>query len=918
MDHSRCEGCPLQGTIKPTEITGNKNARFLVVTDTPSFNSAARGRLLSPEAGKIFSEHMQAEGFKKDDFAFVAQVRCAHDAEKLPSNTKKEISKKCRGHLLDTVAEVHPKVIIPLGAEAAKQTEGKSVKITRVRGISTYSEEHKTNVFPMISPLQVALYPQNKPIFAADCNSFGRLLDHNFDVKAASNSVGGGRYQYIDDLEFLIKKNPKIIAYDTETTSLRWYAPGAKILTMQFCIDDENAYLLPWKHPDAKVSDRRRAQLKKQFIRLMCSPRLNVYGENLGPIILGQNTKYDVLMTHADLGVRLKIGGDTLMLATLLDENSFSKSLDMLVKRYYPMMSSYSDYYDSTVDKSRMAEQSLDDDFLDYGAGDAFAVFHLSRILLSKVSEDKNLLTHYQRVSLPALNMFAALEMRGMPVDERYVEVFEQMMRETVAEQYDSLIKQVPRSIKRKQIADWECKVNSKGVSVNKGKQPPVEDLLKFSRGDFIRDILFYHEDGFKLTPKVFTDTTAKLDDHLKVPSTSTKQHLPFFYDECTFAEELTEYIQNERLLTTNVLGFKNKYIQDGLVRPTYNLITAVTGRISSKDPNGTNIPKRGKLSTAYRRMFVAPEGKYWVGADESQLELRIAAHYANERAMIEIYKNGGDIHKTTGAMVLSVTLEEFLRLPKAKQKSGRQSAKAVGFGYLFGMWWKKFKLYAKTQYGVEFTDQDAKRTREGFFKLYPGLVAWHEKVREHVRRYKQIQGITGRIRHLPTIDSSEEWLQKEAERQAINAPVQGSGSDLGLMAIAQIHEDIDEQYLAPISFVHDYVGCFCNKEHVLWAAQLIKRYMEDVVAQKLKDYWGVTLKCPLLAEASFGENMGDEYELEGLQIEGDYDFTQFVDDSVDEKTGVITRPGIVVPFQETPPNNGLRQKSYYTEVENG
>ena len=138
----------------------------------------------------------------------------------------------------------------------------------------------------------------------------------------------------------------------------------------------------------------------------------------------------------------------------------------------------------------------------------------------------------------------------------------------------------------------------------------------------------------------------------------------------------------------------------------------------------------------------------------------------------------------------------------------------------------------------------------------------------------------------------------------AINSPVQNVGSDLGLLAMSALHEEVDDRYLAPIAFIHDYVGTYVKQEHLLWAAQTIKYYMENV---PMEEYFGVKFKCPIVADASFGLNMGDELELEGLTINGDYDFTQFWDEE--------TQTGIIVPPQEVPANNGRRLIPYNTEA---
>ena len=1305
--------------------------RFVVVTDTPSAYNAGEGRLLAKSAAKLLGASMAAAGFAREDFTMFPQSRCPYNKDEFTTKEQKAIRDHCRGYLDDFLKASAPEAIIPLGAEPARQVLGRAVKITKVRGVIEHSQEYGTKVFPMLNPGMVLMYPQHRVTFDMDCIALLDLAEVSYRLKVRARRMLGD-YEFIDDLQFLIDAEPDILFYDTETTGLSFFAPGTHdvrdydpsvhgkefaprpaVLTLQFAIEPEKSYMLVWDHPENPVPLRRKRRLLEQLRLLLNNPKTRV---------VGQNAKYDRVFTESCLGVSYPIGGDTLMLATLLDENAISKGQDMLVRQYVPAMAGYADCVDpdtlllmedltkkragdiqpsdrligfqeyavngtsrkmvptvvesvrrlrmpsyvicmmdgrriqvsgnhqflrgrlceqfgggwkwvtadslrvgdllklfpfpeeertfdagwmagildgegyitgqgnagmrlgfcqlegpvleegmrlfnkgenlqiswdkrkrlanvtvsgyramselirlrprrllakkpwegkalfvgegsqgriksieyvgrrdvmsiqtssrtfiangfathncfnATYDKSRMWEIPLSE-LISYGCGDTDSGYRLHTVLYDMVRKDRKLLAHYVRVTLPGLNAFAAIEQRGMYVDEEALDVFESVVAQDVEERYQSLISQVPRSIKR--------------AHVEKG--------LKFSRGDFIRDILFYHKDGFRLTPKVFTQTTAKLPPDKRVASTSSKNHLPYFYDTHPFTYELTEYIQSERLLGTNIRGFKKKYIVDGLVRPTYSLWTAVTGRSAcvradtpvvtscglvradairvgdmvfthayrwkpvtalfrkdpalmydvylsnggvlsvtahhrvmldsglwadigyileglgyvisqqatdaeptvstscsddvytgrsiqyaegyeiptvktsgensavqeaagfrlhgwagvpnpprdvsvasgytrqvldprrgvtiekvvcagvhrvydfevaddhsylacgvfnhnSENPNGQNIPKRGKLAKAYRRSFVAPRGYLVIEADLSQAELRIAASMANEATMLSVYRNAGDIHTETALIALGITRAKFKELPKAEQKSARQKAKAVNFGFIYGMGWRKFIGYAKTQYGVEFTDEEAQRIRTAFFKKYSGLSSWHERQRQAAMRDGQVRSYSGRIRHLPMIYSDDEMVQQEAGRQSINSPVQEFASSLGVMAIGRLSAEIDPQYLAPIAFVHDAIFCYVKEEYLEWGAKTLKWYMES---NPLEEWFGLRMPCPIVADVSFGENFGDTFEMEGLVLDQPYDFTRF-------KTSDDGGPNIYVPEQYDPPNYGL------------
>lgn len=873
---SHCEECPLKGKADVNCGRGPEDARFLVVVDSPSAKPETYNRLMPQSSLGMFSKHAQAEQFRKDDFFFYPQIRCAFNPDDYTTKEKTLIQKSCRPHLVEQIRRQRPEVIIPLGGEPSKQVHGRAVKITKIRGMPVpHDDFKKTVVLPMLNPLQVVLYPQHEPTFKSDFATLGRLVDNDYDITAAG-TVSTGDYEFIDDLEFLIREKPSILAFDTENTGLRWYAPDAATLTMQFCIEPGRAYLLPWDHPDQPQTGRAKARLKRQLRQLLQNPKTKV---------IGQNTKYDAVYTMAQTGIRFRIGGDTLMLATLMDENATTKNLADLVKRFVPDMAGYSDSFDATVDKAKMRDVPLDDKFLQYGAGDADAVFRLHDVLYDEVAKDKKLLAHYNHVTLPGLNAFASIELRGQYVSPDEADKFEAFMEQKVAEQRESLLRQVPKSIKRAHV--------EKGV--------------KFSRAEFLRDILFHHKDGFKLKPKVFTKTTAKLDADRRVPSTSTKDHLPYFYDQCPFTFELAEHIKADRILNTNVKGFRKKYIVDDMVRPVYGMHVAVTGRTNSEDPNGQNVPKRGPTAMAYRKMFVAPEGYFLIENDLSQAELRIAADMANDPTMLNIYRNKGDIHTATALIVMGVTMEQFLKLPKQEQKDARTKAKAVNFGFLYGMSWRKFIAYAKTQYGAEFTEREAQRVRIAFFDKYSNLLPWHAKMREYAHLHKFVRSYSGRIRHLPMIDSSDDGIKAEAERQAINSPVQEFGSSLGVMALGRMEQEIDPQYLQIVGFVHDAIYAYVPKKYVEWGAKTLRWYMET---NPLEEWFGRRMRCPIVADAGFGTSLGSIYEMgsfdipeDGYVTVGDYDFDALFKDE---------KEPLYVPRQRIPPNNGRLLERLY------
>jgi uracil-DNA glycosylase family 4 len=351
----------------------------------------------------------------------------------LAHQEKRQIAKQCRAHLLDTVELYKPSVIIPIGSDATNQTVGKSVQITKVRGLAEYNKELDAVVLPMLHPGFVARYPQHTATFAADCNSLARLVDNGLDT-SVSVLDSGVSYSFVEDLQFLVDMEPEILFFDTETTgfeffkkgnaSVRHYdpsihgkefTPNPAILTMQFCVRPGEAYLLVWDHPENPIPQRRKPKLVQQLIQLLCNPNT---------LVIGQNSTFDSRFMRACTGVKYEIGGDTLMLAALVDENAMSKGQDTLVKQYVPDMAGYADRFNSQYDKSRMWEVPLDE-LLMYGCGDVDTGFRLYEVLIGIVEKDELLTAQYQYVSMPGINTFVDVEMEGIYIDHEALSVFQ-------------------------------------------------------------------------------------------------------------------------------------------------------------------------------------------------------------------------------------------------------------------------------------------------------------------------------------------------------------------------------------------------------------------------------------------------------------------------------------------------------------
>lgn len=859
-----CDGCPIISDAKKSKPIIKKDRPFLIVGKAPSMDTLQGGRIIPPMATATLVANLTEVGFKGSQFNWCNAVRCNYEEDKYPASERKEIEARCRYHLLDVIEKCDPEVIVPLGKEAAKQVYGKAVKITKVRGVLNELEEFDCYTMAITDPVLANQYPANMPLLASDCEALYRMWDYEYDMVAVEQDTAG-KYELVDDLQFLIDEDPEELSVDVETQGTRPHDEAGELLTIQFCPEPGRAYMLSWDHPDRPMPKRKRKKIRQQLRELLCKP---------GRSLVGQNMKFDASWLLRRMGIHIRMDHDTLMLAVLVDENLQNKDLDTLVKIYVREMAGYADQFNAEIDKSNMRDVPLTR-LLDYGCGDADAALRLKRVLVKKVYADQKLWRSYRYVSMPGLNAFLSFEPDGMLIDEPAFEEFEEVLTAQVKEEYESLIGQVHNTILQKYI---DPKKTQRGLS--------------FGRAEFLRDILFTHKKGFRLHPKVWTKTTTKLEPKYRVASVSTKTHLPYFADECPFAVEVSEHIKNQRILGTNVRRFRENYIYNGRVYPVYSLMQAVTGRTSSRDPNGQNFPKRGEAAKAYRKIFVPPRGFVQLEADLSQAELRIAADMANDRVMLDIFNNDGDIHTSTACIVMRCTEDQFYALSPDQQKSSRFKAKAVNFGFLYGMWWKSFIGYAKTQYGVDFTDEQAEDIRRRFFETYSSLEAWHWQMKDFAQTNGYVRSYDGRVRHLPSVYSDTEWIQKEALRQAINSPVQEFASSLGVMSLSRITTQIDPRCLQVKGFVHDSIAAWVPVEYAEWGAKTLKYYMES---NPIEEWFGRKMKVRIKADVGFGMNSSDLHEMKTLDLDQDYDFGLHADDMDFE-----------LPRQRVPEDDGM------------
>jgi DNA polymerase-1 len=275
-----------------------------------------------------------------------------------------------------------------------------------------------------------------------------------------------------------------------------------------------------------------------------------------------------------------------------------------------------------------------------------------------------------------------------------------------------------------------------------------------------------------------------------------------------------------------------------GRVHTSFNQTGSVTGRLASSDPNLQNIPTRTDLGRRVRQSFIAGEGKVLLSVDYSQIELRIVAHMSGDEAMLKAFYAGQDIHAATAAAIYSVPLEQV-------NKEQRRHAKTINFGLIYGM--SPFGLSRST----DLTLGEAEEFVKAYFRQFPGVKQYLDQIRRLAASQGYVETLLGRRRYFPNLANlTNPNLRNREEREAINAPIQGTAADIMKIAMVRLQQGLEKAGLtARLQLqVHDELVLECSPAELTEAARVVQNIMENAYS----------LSIPLLTDARCGKNWGE------------------------------------------------------------
>ena len=507
---------------------------------------------------------------------------------------------------------------------------------------------------------------------------------------------------------------------------------------------------------------------------------------------IGQNIKYDmeVLMNY---GVRLAAPMFDTMLAHYVLQPEQKHNMDILAETLLNYQTIHIDELIGPKGKSQKNMRDLSPaDICDYAAEDADITLRLYNVLKPRLKE-ADVEDLFYNIEMPLVPVLAEMEMNGVLLDTNALaetsKVLTERMKQIEKEIYD--------------LAGHEFNIASpKQVGeVLFGEMKIVDKPKKTKTGQFV------------------TSEEVLLQLRSKAP----------------IVDHILEHRGLKKLLGTYVDALP-KLINPhtGHIHTSFNQAVTATGRLSSSDPNLQNIPVRGEEGKEIRKCFIPEPGCLFFSADYSQIELRVMAHLSGDKNMIEAFREGYDIHAATAARIYKEDINDVTRDQRTK-------AKRANFGIIYGI--TVFGLAER----LEISRDEAKQLIDGYFETFPQVHAYMEKAKELAREHGYAETFFHRRRYLPDITSHNATVRNFAERNAINAPIQGSAADIIKIAMVRIFERFRREEIKSkmILQVHDELNFSVLPEE--------KERVEKIVLEEMQNAY--PLQVPLVADSGWGEN---------------------------------------------------------------
>ncbi len=574
--------------------------------------------------------------------------------------------------------------------------------------------------------------------------------------------------------DFFLTK--QFVSLDTETTSTN--TMDAELVGLSFAVDEKEAFYVP-----VPANREEALQIVNIFKPLYENPEI---------LKIGQNIKYD-LEVLCNYGIELKGPLWDTMIAHYLIQPELRHNMDYMAEVYLNYQTIHIDELIGPKGKQQRSMRDLSPaEVYEYAAEDADITLRLKNVLEPKLKEAGVEQLFYD-IEMPLVRVLAEMEMNGVCLDTASLQetskIFTNRMLELESRIYE-LAGEPFNIASPKQVGDilfGKMKIIDKPKKTKTGQYVTSEEVLQQlkHKSEIVEDILEHR--GLKKLLGTYIDT------------------LPHLINKRT-----------------------------GHIHTSFNQTITATGRLSSSDPNLQNIPIRGEDGKEIRKAFIPEPGCLFFSADYSQIELRVMAHLSGDEHMLEVFREGKDLHAATAATIYKKDISEVTRDERTKSKR-------ANFGIIYGI--TVFGLAER----LDISRDESKQLIDGFFQTFPQVHDYMEASKQLARERGYAETVFHRRRYLPDINSRNATVRNFAERNAINAPIQGSAADIIKVAMIRIYERFKAEGIRSkmILQVHDELNFSVFPDE--------KERVELIVLEEMQNAY--QLKVPLIADCGWGDN---------------------------------------------------------------
>ena len=694
---------------------------------------------------------------------------------------KGALQKKVTEHVDDIkmsyfLATIKTDVPIELNMDELKVTEPDNEKL----GQLFMELEFKQLADKVLKKPQKTVMPANQQLdLFADFPADGSEVGENASFETLKTVPHN--YKLIDNEDEMRKLcdyflTSEFLSLDTETTST---SPiDAELVGLSFAMKEFEAFYVP-------IPAEREKAL--QIVNIFKT----VY-EDTKILKIGQNLKYDLEVLR-NYNVQLQGPMWDTMIAHYLIQPELRHNMDYMAEIYLNYKTIHIDELIGPRGKNQLSMRDLSPTLVyEYAAEDADVTLRLKNKLEPELKrfECEDL---FYNIEMPLMPVLAEMEMNGVCLDIDSLKETSGILNGRLKEIEHRIYELAGHSFNiasPKQVGSVlfdELKIVEKAKKTKTGQYVTSEEVLQQlkNKHEIVADILEYR--GLTKLLGTYIDTLP----HLINPRT-------------------------------------------GHIHTSFNQTITATGRLSSSDPNLQNIPIRGEDGKEIRKAFVPEPGCLFFSADYSQIELRVMAHLSNDPQMIEVFREGKDLHAATAANIYKKPIDEVTRDERTKSKR-------ANFGIIYGI--TVFGLAER----LDISRDEAKQLIDGYFATFPEVHDYMEQAKQKARQQGYVTTLFGRRRYLPDINSANATVRGFAERNAINAPIQGTAADIIKVAMIRIHNRFKAEGIRSkmILQVHDELNFSVLPEE--------KGRVEAIVLEEMQN--AITLKVPLVADSGFGAN---------------------------------------------------------------